>query len=321
MPKQHKAIRHAVSLVARLCAGETLTVAEVAAEGVFREAACRDHLDLLAELLPNVHKTPHRPARYAWRTPTEVTGDPDHTAAAIAVARTFFAGLRDSWLDMCLSDLLEAHLQAHPHASEPGRTERLFFSRTRSGGHLDLNADVVDRLLGALIGGRRLRFSYRGFDGHHDEVELEPFTLVFGEDGLYAYGRVTDSGREDRIDRRRLFRVARMTDLTTGQRFAYPPADAYDPRRDFEHCFGIFLPADDARAPSALTLVFGAHWRAYLQQHRLHASQRSRALADGRTEVELALHETTDLIQWLRGLGAEVDILAPATLRAAVSAR
>jgi predicted DNA-binding transcriptional regulator YafY len=82
--------------------------------------------------------------------------------------------------------------------------------------------------------------------------------------------------------------------------------------------FGVAL--DDA-SPLRLKLACAPVLAALLQESPLASDQRSRAMDDGRVEVQASVPDSWELRWWLLGRGAEVEVLAPAALRREIAQR
>ncbi len=316
-PRTPAAITEVLKLLQGLMAGRALTVAEAARRHRFQEAAVRRHLqaiqavfrEVVAEKVGRGHVF-----RFVW--PRQQASDAT-TVLALQIARTALVSLRGSALDGKLAELLEDHLARNADSRVQAHDlGRLFWSRTRLIQSPGVDPDTVDRIAACMLEQRQLTCEYQHFSGKAGKLRLEPLTLVPSEDGLFLYARCADGDRPEHIDTRRLYRVARLRQVRkTSEFFAYPPRDDYDPAEVFRHCFGIFLPEPDEE-PADVELRLHPRWQAYLGQHPLHETQQSLAIAqDGWCEVQLRVYLTLDLVRWLRGHGAEIEVIGPQRLR------
>lgn len=82
--------------------------------------------------------------------------------------------------------------------------------------------------------------------------------------------------------------------------------------------FGIAL--DDAR-PLRLRLACAPVLAALLEESPIADDQRVRPLGDGRVEVQASVPDSWELRWWLLGRGAEIEVLAPASLRREIAQR
>lgn len=305
-------------ILRRLLDGEVLRAAElVGPDG--RQAVQRQRLQLLAKHLPWVHRDGAGrgvPQTFRWEWPDQRRSRPEQVWA-LAAARTLLQVFRDAEVGGVLTTQLEDHLRRLPGGSEArDDMERMFFALSRMLEPLDVGPDTVDRLSQAILRRRQVRASYVQFDGSQLDVLMEPWTLVFADEGPYLYGRIVESDKEDHVDRKRVLNVARIQHVKeTSNVFAYPVLAEHDPKEVFRHCFGVMVPAHGAQ-PEDVELRFAPSMSAYLSHHRLHRSQLERAQdASGHTIVRARLFVTYDLVRWVRGHGTTVEVLSPASLR------
>ena len=275
-------------------------------------------LGQLEREIPEVVRIANRPKRWAYKVATP-SGPAQFRVLGLRLARAMLSFLRDSAIDAALEDLLRVQ---SPSDSGSLDLSRIFFAKTRMLLPDSIGVDIVDRILAEIIKGRVVKLSYFHFEGGHDEVLLEPYSFVFADAGLYCYGRVRSAQKSDHIDRCRLYNVTRIDKVTrTEDHFEYPPRDAFDPQSVFEHCFGIFIPKED-QGPEDVVLNFAPHWNSYLNRHKYHASQTDPVITtDGRVQIQFHVYVTHDFIQWVRGLGSEVEVVRPTHLRDSVVSR
>jgi predicted DNA-binding transcriptional regulator YafY len=192
----------------------------------------------------------------------------------------------------------------------------MFFAATRMMQPLFIDGDNVDTIVRAISKRWQLECRYQNFRGDTTQETIEPYSLIFADEGLYCYARCEDSEKTDHIDRCILFNVSRFDSIRTLRRsFVYPERDEYDPQKLFEHCFGIFVPPRD-KEPEEIELLFTPKWKAYLERHKWHASQSQPQIQDsGRLLVTFWLYITHDFVRWIRGLGNDVKVRAPEELR------
>lgn len=308
-------IRTGLWVLHRLLAGEHLTVPELQEEGLGAGAA-RRYLQAIEEEIPEVRGRGKKPRRWFFEWPSELASD-KFSLLVLCLVRSMMVFLRESQLDVSLRGILEEHTRRQPGETCVPDVSRMFFAATRMVQPLGVNADVVDRIAMAIFDRVRLRCRYSDFKGYTHGCVLEPYSLIFADEGLYLYARCEDSDKTRHVDTRRLFNVARFESVRVERtRFTYPERDEYDPERLFRHCFGIFLPSDEGQRPECVVLQFRPHWRHYLTKHRWHATQSEPIeMPDDRLEVRFELHITNDLVRWIRGLGLDVEVREPVILR------
>ncbi|RAK62424.1 WYL domain-containing protein [Hymenobacter edaphi] len=113
----------------------------------------------------------------------------------------------------------------------------------------------------------------------------------------------------------RCFGLDRIRALEVTTRSFEPPAD-FQADTYYAHSFGIIRP--DHEPPAEIVLALEPTQGQYLKSYPLHASQR--VLVDTAEEllVQLTVYNTYDLLMELLSLGDQVQVLAPASLRAQV---
>ena len=318
--RDHRGVRTTTGLIKRLLNGEELHAPGVAQLlNISRPTAMRILVSIAAEL-PNVTVTPGRP--HTFKIGAGHTSDVGTAVLALTLARAALPSLRGSELDLQLERLLDEQQQrltAGHGISDPSRRIVPLHRMMRDDRK---HANTVDTLVRAVHQHRCINARYQHFGAAgHDDCRLRPYTLLPTDQGLFCYAWVEDSANFDHIDRGRMYKVARMSKLKIlSQTFAYPPVDDYDPTKLFSGCFGLFGPSD--RDPETVVLEFAPEWAGYLACERVHPSQSSIEIgADGWQRVGLRVHVTLDLVQWLRGLGDEVRILAPQRLADWVASR
>ena len=317
-PRAPAAITEVLRLLHDLMNGKRFTAPEAAQRYRYQEPAVRRHLRAIQGVFREVvADKAGRALTYRFVWPRDKAAAPT-AVLALELARAALISLRGSALDGELASLVEDHLRRTPDTARwGGDLGRMFFSRTRVIRSLGVDADVVDRIAACILERRQVACEYEHFGGKVDKVRLEPWTLVPSEEGLFCFARCADSDQAAHVDTRRLYKVARMRKVRKSQEvFAYPPADAYDPAQVFRHCFGIFLPEEGAQ-PERVELRFDPRWQAWLRHDRLHETQEGPApTPDGKLQVTLTVYLTLDLARWLRGVGREVEVVAPPALRA-----
>ncbi len=316
-------LQAALRLLRRMMDGERLRASDVVGEDG-QLAAQRRRLDTLVEHVPGVVTDERRQGvagEYRFEWPADQTARPEQVWA-LAAARTMLDALRDAEIGLVLADLLENHA-ARLSGGRASRDEldRMFFTGGRHFTPRGLDADTLDLISKAIFERRLVTFGYRHFDGRASELEVEPWTLVFSNEGPYLYGRVVDGTRDDLVKMRRLLNVARVQRLRISRRsFLYPLRADHDPATVFRHCFDLMVPADGDAEPARVVLRFDRSMAAYVDMHELHATQETPVpLADGGREVTMHVFVTYDLVRWVRGHGRTVAVLRPDNLRAWVA--
>jgi predicted DNA-binding transcriptional regulator YafY len=158
----------------------------------------------------------------------------------------------------------------------------------------------------ALLERRAVAFRYRGASA--DEVtgrEVDPYGLVHRRGNWYVVGR-------DRAkDAVRAFKVARIEGEPRVLEESYDVPEGF---RAEEHMAGEAWEVGDT--PATATVRFGPEVRWWAEQNHPDAPRRERP--GGAIDVELQVSNVDALVSWAIGLGPGVEILEPASARAAV---
>jgi hypothetical protein len=162
-------------------------------------------------------------------------------------------------------------------------------------------------ILRGLIGSKALSITY---DSAKPEPRIvEPLTLVMWRSALYLFVRTR--GKKNPYT----LAVDRVLDAkVTGQGFHYPPSELYNPIRNTEGGFGIFLERDGT--PIRVELVF-ANKRSLkldLTERCWHSTQRTEELPDGRLRMTFTVRTLVEVRPWVRSYGADVEVLDPRNL-------
>ena len=137
-------------------------------------------------------------------------------------------------------------------------------------------------------------------------LRIEPLSLAVYDHQLYVIGRPRSGAAHP-------YRFSRIEAAeAAGGTFQYPDKDRYDPERVFADSFGIFV---DAKYPvQHVEVSLAPRWGTYVRSHRWHRSQES-FVRGGRVHVRMRVRICPEVIHWLLGFGADVQIVAPVALR------
>ena len=112
----------------------------------------------------------------------------------------------------------------------------------------------------------------------------------------------------------RTFKLERIRSLrVTTSRFEAPPEGAVE--QSLERAWGIIADQDDVD----VVLRFSGAVASRVAETRWHPSQELTPLGDGALEWRGRVSGTLEIREWILGWGAEVEVLAPAGLRAEVA--
>ncbi|TCJ16501.1 YafY family transcriptional regulator [Parasulfuritortus cantonensis] len=170
---------------------------------------------------------------------------------------------------------------------------------------------VFQTVAGATAQRRRLAIEYHGRE--RDRVstrEVSPERLVHYRDNWYldAWCHVRDGLRSFALDR---IRVARMLDQAAKE------LDEAELDRHYGATYGIF--AGPARDHAVLR--FSAERARWIADERWHPDQEDRWLDDGRFERRLPYADARELVLDILKYGPDVEVVAPAELRAETARR
>lgn len=166
---------------------------------------------------------------------------------------------------------------------------------------------VIEAILRALADRRQVRIWAR--EGELAEIEatkLSPYRLILDGGDWCLIGR---SSRDRAIRAIPVPRIERVE--PTDEPAIIPPR--FDPSRHLAE-----LPASRRRATAEVRLRFAARVATEARAVRWHPAQRLEALEGGRVEVRWEAEPDGALVGRLLGLGDQVEVIAPESLRQAV---
>lgn len=171
----------------------------------------------------------------------------------------------------------------------------------------------LEQIVEGWITGRKVRVRYRKPQAEEARVHLmSPYQLepsVWG-DSVYLIGH---SDHYDAVITLKLNRIERAT--VTTDPFSIPPE--FDSHAMLSHAWGIWH-ADGQ--PQTVRLRFAPRVAARVRETVWHPSQSIRELAGGGCEWEAQITEWREMEPWVRGWGADVEVLTPRALRESVIA-
>jgi predicted DNA-binding transcriptional regulator YafY len=237
--------------------------------------------------------------------------------AALRLAINAFPHLRETALADELNKACDhAFASLVPGSPEQAKAQRSFDSMLVSKTRIlspTIASDLLDELVDALVGLHEIEIEYEKFDGVILREKVQPWTLLFTDEGVQLYGNIIDSPDTERIRVQRIFQTARIRSIRKqNKQFLYPSLSEYDPRKLWEHAFGSWLPRADAEVET-IELAFRPFWRTWFNTTRLHPSQSEpRDLPNGEGfTVTFQLQITIDFVRWVRGYGKAVRVLSP----------
>lgn len=158
----------------------------------------------------------------------------------------------------------------------------------------------------ALLERKAVAFAYRSGGGSEvREREVDPYGLVHRRGNWYVVGR------DRAIDEVRVFKIARIEGAPRTLEHSYEAPAGF---RAEDHVAGEAWELGDA--PATATVRFDPEVRWWAEQNHPDAPRRERP--GGAVDVELQVSNVDALVAWAIGLGPGVEIVEPASARAAV---
>lgn len=220
----------------------------------------------------------------------------------------------------------------NPHAASALRKLAIAFRRLNANvsRHLLRSADALDacgdardstylRVLEVLTeawsNGRKARVTHQLPDGRTYECLLSPYLIE-----PYAVGQTAHvigwrelPGEEGGALRTLKLERIRSATLTP---FPYQIPEDFDPDELLAEAWGIWF--DDA-PPTEVVVRFHPRVALRVQETRWHASQRIEPLPSGYIVLRVRVDEPLEMVPWIRGWGADAEVLEPPDLRAALA--
>lgn len=189
--------------------------------------------------------------------------------------------------------------------------------------HLRLSADVMDDagqrydpnylcilevLTRCWSEGRRVHIWHKSErTGKVFEYDFAPYFIE-----PYAVGQTTHViGRGRSPDRMWTFKVERIERAEPLDETYTIPAD-FDPQAQLADAWGIWYTEDE---PVEIVLKFHPRVAGRVKETRWHRSEDSEELPDGYLRWQAKIAQPTEMLNWIRGWGADVEVLEPRWLR------
>ena len=291
-----------------LAAPHGLTQADLAHKlGVHRSTIYRDQKSLPVHIyeengrlfvdrqsyLLNVHMTLHEAmaVHLAVRLlTTRMERQNPHAASAIRKL-----GMALESLAPCISRHLESSAEAIENDSH--RQDPLYLG-------------VMEKLTLAWAEQRKVAVWHRREDGQVTQYVFAPYFIE-----PYAIGQSTYLiGLREPPGALRTLKVERLERVELLKESYQIPAD-FDPQALLADAWGIWYTEEE---PVEVKLRFSRRVAHRVVETRWHRSERVEELADGRLVWQGRIAEPLEMMNWIRGWGADVEVLEPAGLRQAV---
>lgn len=222
--------------------------------------------------------------------------------------RTLFSFLDGTSFAQDLDDALErlAPMIARTHDDMRGQLDTLFVAvpEPRKDYRGASASDIIDEVITAVVYAQPLDARYRRAALHLKRYTLHPYTLAVYRQGLYLLAYDVADGAV------KTFAVDRFEEVARNHRERFERPPAWDPRAHLAAAFGIV-----GGTPETVRIRFEPGLRAYAEERVWHDTQRLVPEPDGGIVLEMHVAVTAELERWVRGFGAQIEVLAPASLR------
>lgn len=176
---------------------------------------------------------------------------------------------------------------------------------------LEIDYDAYDHIIEPLWKATEDRRTLRGYYSAASSQEegwrtIDPYVLHYDPKlaAMYVIGWCHE--RRDL----RTFAVHRFQQVEiTEAEFARPVS--FDLERYLAHSFGIWT----AKETIDVRLRVHPPSAAWVKERRWHRTQKTREHGDGTVDLELTVADTVEIVRWILGFGADVEVLAPPELR------
>jgi predicted DNA-binding transcriptional regulator YafY len=288
-----------------------LTQAEIARRcGVHRSTIHRSLQDLADEGIPTWEAADGRIGidRNEYLTAIKLRLD---EAMAVYMAARLLARYSDKPNRHTVEALLKLGLALEPSSPQVARhilhtSEAL---REAQAGQPSDHQQRLEVLTRAWSQGRKVRLRYSPLRSRRSFEEV--FAPYFLEPSAIGYSTYV-IGRSDLVGKLRTRKVERIEQVAlTDEAFEIP--SEFDPARLLAGAWGVWFDEEDA--PTPVTLKFSPAVARRVQESRWHPSQRVEAQTDGGLLWHAELDAVEEFVWWVRGWGAECEVVEPKGLR------
>jgi CRISPR-associated endonuclease/helicase Cas3 len=173
--------------------------------------------------------------------------------------------------------------------------------------HDPVYLNALETLTRAWSLGRKVWLKHQMPDGRVYEYTFAPYFIE-----PYAVGRTTHViGWREPPDALRTFKIERIRAIRLLDETYQTPA-GFDPREKLADAWGIWYTETD---PVEVVLKFHPRVAHRVRETQWHRSQETENLSDGSLLWRAKVAEPQEMLPWLRGWGADVEVLAPEELR------
>lgn len=171
-------------------------------------------------------------------------------------------------------------------------------------------AHVLDQITIAWVEQRKAYIKYRSLSrGRLLDHALKPYLI---EPALWSESAYV-IGYSDRLNAIGAFKIERIEEVTvSGETFEIP--NEFDEQEMLKHAWGIWTV--EGQPPVTVRLKFtGATAIRRLRETVWHPLEEERELPDGSWEWSAPLAEWREMLPWVRGWGADVEVIEPHEMR------
>jgi CRISPR-associated endonuclease/helicase Cas3 len=189
--------------------------------------------------------------------------------------------------------------------------------RQRQGHRLDEKTDYVrnlEKITEAWAGGTKLLLDYQPL--HSKALKAHKFQPYFLEPSAIGYSTYV-IGKDETLGELRARKLERITGITTlpMETFEIPPD--FDPAKLLGGAWGIWFGTEDKQETVRLRFM-GADIVRRVKESEWHPSQRITSVTVDELVWEVDIDAPQEMLPWVRGWGASVEVIEPPELRTKV---
>ncbi|MCP4421723.1 MAG: WYL domain-containing protein [Chloroflexi bacterium] len=163
------------------------------------------------------------------------------------------------------------------------------------------------RLTEAWAKKRKVKVAHEMEDGRIFDYTFSPYFIE-----PYAVGRTLHViGWREPLDKLRTFKIERIRTVEFLEE-TYEIPDDFDPREKLKNAWGIWY---TEKEPVEVVLKFETAVAKRVSETQWHHTQQIEVLEDGRLRWQADVDEWREMLPWIRGWGADVEVLEPKALR------
>ena len=161
------------------------------------------------------------------------------------------------------------------------------------------SAKLIDTLMNAILGRRRIRMRYHSFSSRQvKEYLVEPYRLAYAQGGLYLQAHVPEYSEIRTFAAQRIEQAIALEDT-------YNPIEGAAPDV-FANSLGAF-----SGTPERVVIEFSAAEAPYVRERDFHASQSIEELSGGRIRLTMNVVIDWELQAWVMGFGPAAKVIEP----------